>query len=225
LKKNVTVVIVCVGLILIIGSIALLAISQIAIAKTTHTENSNSWEISEPFQKGETAALDIKAAGDWGSFYAGGSSQTFPVQLNVTFQASSGGEASFSCWYNATTMTVTGGVGTPVLTPINATVIENNASQSLEPVSNDGEASCLVETDVNVTASLDQTSVVDAFGPVNARGIPISPPHLSLLTDLPSYPYPYLFLPGLILVTAGLLVFAFAVYETSRRTKRRKIRR
>jgi hypothetical protein len=105
-------------------------------------------------------------------------------------------------------------------------VTENNASESLEPVSNAlGEASCLVKTNVTVTASLDKTDVYDNFGPVTANGAPISPPQLTLLADVSSYPYPFFFVPGLFLVSAGLLMLAYGVYATSKGGRRRKVRR
>ena len=229
MKKTVATVIVTFGLILIIGAIGLLAFSQFTTLTTAQKNMSDSWQISEPFQAGQTLILEIKAGGDWGSVFAGGGSETFPVQLDVTLQSSSGGETSFSCWYNSSTLTPTGGVGTPILSPINATVIENNASESLEPMSNAlGEASCLVKTNVTVTASLDKTQVYDNFGSVNENGAPISPPQLTLLADVSTYPYPYFFIPGLFLVSAGLLVLAYGVYATSRASrggKRRKVRR
>ena len=226
LKNTVATVIVTFGLMLIIGAIALLAFSQFTTLTTAQKNMSDNWQISEPFQAGETLILEIKAGGDWGSVYAAGGSQTYPVKLDVTLQPSSGGETSFSCWYNSSTLTALGGIGTPVLSPINATVTENNASESLEPVSNAlGEASCLVKTNVTVTASLDKTDVYDNFGPVTANGAPISPPQLTLLADVSSYPYPYFFVPGLFLVSAGLLMLAYGVYATSRGGRKRKVRR
>jgi hypothetical protein len=226
LKKIVATVVVTFGLILIIGAVALVASSQIANTKTAQTNMVDNWQITEPFQSGETLILEIKAGGDWGSVFAAGASQTYPVDLGVTLQTSSGEEANFSCWYDSSTLTASGGMGTPILTPINATEIGGNASESLEPVSNAlGLASCLVKTNMNVTASVDQTDVYDNFGPVNSNGAPISPPQLTLLTDVSTYPYPYLFVPGVFLVLAGLLVFAFGVYATFRAGKRRKVRR
>jgi hypothetical protein len=226
LKNTVATVIVTFGLMLIIGAIALLAFSQFTTLTTAQKNMSDNWQISEPFQAGETLILETKAGGDWGSVYAAGGSQTYPVKLDVTLQPSSGGETSFSCWYNSSTLTALGGIGTPVLSPINATVTENNASESLEPVSNAlGEASCLVKTNVTVTASLDKTDVYDNFGPVTANGAPISPPQLTLLADVSSYPYPYFFVPGLFLVSAGLLMLAYGVYATSRGGRKRKVRR
>jgi hypothetical protein len=226
LKKTMATVIVTFGLILIIGAIALLASSQITNTKTAQTNMVDNWQITEPFRTGETLILEIKAGGDWGSVFAAGSSQTYPVDLGVTLQTSSGEEANFSCWYDSSTVSASGGMGTPILTPINATMMENNASESLEPVPNAlGLASCLVKTNVNVTASLDKTDVYNNFGPVNSNGAPISPPQLTLLTDVSTYPYPYFFVPGVFLVSAGLLVFAYGVYATFRAGKRRKARR
>jgi len=226
LKKTVATVIVTFGLILIIGAIALLAFSQLTTLITAQSHNAGNWEISEPFQAGETLILEIKAGGDWGGIFAAGASETYPVQLDVTLQPSSGGETSFSCWYNSTTLSPTGGTGTPILSPINATVIENNASESLDPVSNAlGQASCLVKTNVTVTASLDKTSVYENFGNETANGAPISPPQLTLVADVSTYPYPYFFIPGLFLVSAGLLVLAYGVYATSTGGKKRKVRR
>jgi len=160
-------------------------ITNLAIStETIQQKTTDSWEITEPFQAGETLILEIKAGGDWGSIFAAGSSQTYPVQLYATLNTSSGGEATFSIWYQDTTLTPSGGIGTPILTPLNATAIDNNASESLEPVQNAlGEASCLVKTNVTVTATLNQTQVYDNFGPVSSNGAPISPPELSLLTD------------------------------------------
>ena len=216
LEKNVAIPL-CVSLILFIAGIGLAASSRIYIPITSAPmemaspgNTADSWEISEHFQAGETLALHIAAGHDWGSVFATRNG-TFPVQLNVTFQASSGGEADFSCWISCETGVVE--TGTPFLSPINASVIENNASESLDPVSNAlGEASCLVKTDVTVTASLDKTSVYDNFGSVE------SSPQLEFLIFYkgsesfgPEYPYSWCAAPGIFLIIVAISVFMSAL--------------
>jgi hypothetical protein len=219
LKKKAIAGIISVGLILIITALVFLAFSQINFLKTLQARPASGWEVGEPLKAGETFILEIKAGGsDWGHLIAGQESAN-PVQLDVTFKVDDGGEASFSCWYTSTTPS--SGSSTPVLSPVNATVIENNASESLEPVSNaQGEPSCFVKTDMNLTVGLDENSVLSSFGPLVT-----SPPILTLIIDVSKYPYPYFFVPGLLLFSAGSLAFAYGVYANSRGGKRRKVRR
>jgi hypothetical protein len=227
----------CLSLILFIAGFGLVAFSNTAVTTTIPTESAyggntaNSWEVSEPFQANETLVLYIQPGDDWGSVSAAEANGTFPiqvkfpVQLNVTFQASDGGGASFSCWYNFTRarQIYDGGLSALTLTLLNATVIENNASQSLEPVSNCNAVSCLVKADVNVTASLDKTSVYYNFGSVE------SPPYLGFTylmqgwgssTD---YPYTWYSAPGIFLAMVAVMVFvstlAYAVLEKTKSTE------
>jgi hypothetical protein len=221
LSKNVIAVIIVVGLIFIIGAFALLGLSQTVVLETIQAGNSVAgWEISDSFKAGETLILEITSGSDWGKLLSG-SSESFPVQLNVTLRVTSGEEANFSCWYNALPETSTGMTpATVILEPANVTVIENNASRFLEAARTPyGEVGCLVKTDVNVTAGLDKDSVLNNFGPVQ------SPPELRIVKDISTYPYSYLFPVGLLSASVGLVSLAYGVYALRRGKRRRRIRR
>jgi hypothetical protein len=213
LKKYVPVAVIASGLILMIASFALFEFSQTISLKITQAGNTIvGWEIGDSFQASEVLILEIYPGNDWGKFQSGNS----PVQINGTLRVNSVEEARFSCWYYA----LAGTQGPPILQPTNATMVENGTPDFLVAVSNpNGELTCKVKADVNVTLDLDKDSVSSDFGPVN------SPPHLRLEKAIFTYPYSHFFAWGLLLVSVGLALFVCGVYASRGDKRARRIKR